>query len=344
MKKNRVLLSILLLISVSASLAQTSDELAKVGTTGAQFLKYPVGARGAALGNGLVVKVQDASAVFWNPAGLAYVKGFSGFYTHTALFMDMSFNGASLVYSIPEIGNVGLNLVQFSSGDIEETTVSEQDGTGSTFQFTDLAIGLSFARAMTNRFSVGWNIRYLLENLAAGIGSGDELQAQNWSADIGLLYHTDFKDITLGMNIKNFGPQLQPGGTYQDWDNGTVVMDPSDPTSVLENEYKKYHLPLTFQLGLGLEPLDLGGPHKLTLFSVLEHPNDNVEVLDLAGEYVFSIPAVELALRSGYSFGHDIKGLTLGAGIKFAGIQIDYALIDYGLLDYVNTISITSSR
>ena len=317
--------------------------MAKAGTAGAQFLKYPVGARGASLGSGLVVNVHDASAVFWNPAGLAKVKGVSAFYSHTPLFMDMTFDGASAVYTLPRIGNLGVNFVSFSSGDMEETTVQQQSGTGNTFQFTDLALGVSFARALTNRFTIGWNLRYIHENLASGLGSGGEFQAKNWGVDIGILYSTDFKGLTMGMNIKNFGPQLHPGGTYQDWDNGTQVMDPSDATKILQNPYKKYHMPLTFQFGLGVEPIQVA-PHRLILFSVLEHPNDNVELLNLAGEYSFSVPNMEFALRTGYSLGHDVKGLTLGAGVQFRGLQLDYALVDYGLLEYVNTFSITFNR
>ena len=328
---------------LSALYSQTSDELAKVGTSGAQFLKYPVGARGAALGNGLIVKVQDASAVFWSPAGLARVEGMSAFYTHTSLFMDMSFDGASLVYTHPKYGNVGINFVYFSSGDIEETTVEQQSGTGNNFQFTDLALGVSYARALSNRFSIGGNLRYIQENLAAGLGSNGEFTAENWSVDIGILYLTDFKGLSLGMKISNFGPQLEPEGTYQDWDNGNPVMDPSNPTDVLEIGYKEYHMPLTFQFGIGFDPISIGA-HHLTLFTVLEHPNDNIEVFNIAGEYTLKIPTAELALRSGYSPGHDIKGLTFGLGIKYQGIQLDYALVDYGLLEFVNTFSITFIR
>jgi len=323
--------------------SQASDELAKVGTSGAQFLKYPVGARGAALGNGLIVNVQDASAVFWSPAGLARIEGMSAFYTHTSLFLDMSFDGASVVYTHPKYGNVGLNFVHFSSGDMEETTVEQQDGTGNKFQFTDLALGLSYAQSFTNRFSLGGNLRYIQEDLAAGLGSDGEYSAKNWSVDIGVLYLTDFKGLTLGMKIANFGPQLEPEGEFQDWDNGNPVMDPSSPTDTLNLNYKEYHMPLSFQFGLGFDPIHVG-PHRLTLFAALEHPNDNIEVLNFAGEYTFKVPAAELALRSGYSLGHDIKGLTFGFGINYQGFQLDYAMVDYGVLKFVNTFSITFLR
>ena len=343
MRGFKISILLIFLLSVGLIFAQTSDELAKVGTTGAQFLKFPVTARGASLGNGLIVKVNDASAVFCNPAGLARIKGVSAFYTHTMLYMGMNLDAASAVYNIPSIGNIGVNFVYFSSGDMEETTVDQQYGTGEMFRFTDMALGVSYARMITNRFNIGFNFRYIHENLAAGLGSGDEFQAKNWSTDIGVLYFTDFKGLSLGMNIKNFGPELRPGGTYQDWDNGVPVMDLSDPTKIAKNEYRTYHMPLTFQIGIGMEPYNAGS-HKLTVFTVLEHPNDNVEVFNLAGEYVYNIPNIELAVRTGYSFGHDIKGLTFGGGILFQGFQLDYALVDYGLLDYVNTFSITFNR
>lgn len=343
MRGFKILILLFVLLLGGLIYAQTSDELAKVGTAGAQFLKLPVSARRAALGNGLLVKVEDASATFCNPAGLALVDGISTFYSHTMLYMDRNVDAAAAVFNVPRIGNLGVNFVYFASGDIEETTVEQQYGTGNMFQFTDMALGLSYARVLTNRFNVGFNIRYIHENLADGLGSGDEFKANNWSADVGVLYFTDFKGLTIGMNIKNFGPQLQPGGAYHDWDNGVPVMDPGDPTSILENDYNKYHLPLTFQMGLGIEPFK-SGPHTVTLFTALEHPNDNVEIFNLAGEYIFSNPVVDLAVRSGYSFGHDVKGLSFGGGIEVYGIQVDYALVDYGLLDFVNTFSITFNR
>ncbi|MCK4446458.1 MAG: hypothetical protein KAW56_05200, partial [Candidatus Marinimicrobia bacterium] len=119
MRGLRISILLIFLLSVGLIFAQTSDELAKVGTTGAQFLKFPVTARGASLGNGLIVKVNDASAVFCNPAGLARIKGVSAFYTHTMLYMGMNLDAASAVYNIPSIGNIGINFVYFSSGDME---------------------------------------------------------------------------------------------------------------------------------------------------------------------------------------------------------------------------------
>jgi hypothetical protein len=338
-----ILFIFLFVLSSGVIYSQTSDELAKAGTVGAQFLKFPVTARGAALGNGLVVKVNDASAIFCNPAGLAAATGISAFYSHTMLYFDMNLDAASVIYNVPRVGNFGINFIYFSSGDIEETTVEQQDGTGNMFQYIDYALGVSYARRITNRFNFGLNFKYAHEDLASGLGSGDEFKAGNLAIDVGLAYHTDFKGLSIGMNIKNFGPELQPKGIYQDWDNGVPIMDPDDPTKIEENEYRKYHMPLTFQVGVGIEPYSVG-PHKLTIYTVLEHPNDNVEILNLAGEYLLDIASIKLAIRAGYSLGHDVKGITIGGGIMLKGLQIDYSLVDYGLLEYVNTFSITFNR
>lgn len=314
---------------------QAGSELAKVGTAGAQFLKLPVGARGSALNNSMLAKVEDASAVFWNPAGLSRIERMSAFYTHSSLFFDTSFDGAAFAYRMPGLGTFGLSFVYYSSGDIEETTITNQYGTGNTFQYTDLAVGASYSRRMTNRFSVGANVKYVQENYAAGLD--DNLKAGNIGIDLGLLYYTDFSGLTIGMNVKNFGPQLRPEGTYVDYDNGAAITDADG--NPIQNDYKEYPMPLVFQFGTAFDPINTG-PHKMTVYSTIEHPNDNIERINLGVEYGFDIPVAKFALRGGYTLGHDVRGLSFGAGLNYNGIQFDYALVDYGLLNYVNTVSI----
>ena len=46
--------------------------ITKVGTTSAQFLKIGVGAKAIAMGGTFVAQANDLSALYWNPAGLAY--------------------------------------------------------------------------------------------------------------------------------------------------------------------------------------------------------------------------------------------------------------------------------
>lgn len=335
MKKLYKMVVCMILIFPLAAFSQQGSELAKVGTAGAQFLKLPVGARGSALSNSMLAKVEDASAAFWNPAGLARIQRMSAFYSHSSMYFDMSFDGAAFAYRMPRIGTFGMNLVYFSSGDIEETTVAQQNGTGNTFQYTDFTLGASYSRRMTNRFSVGANVKYVQESFAAGLD--DNLKAGNVGFDLGLLYYTDFSGLTIGMSVKNFGSQLRPEGTFVDYDNGNLITNADgDP---IQSEYKNYHMPLVFQFGSAFEPVNTG-PHNVTVYSTVEHPNDNVERINLGLEYGFDIPVAELSLRGGYTLGHDVKAMSFGAGLNYNGIQFDYALVDYGLLNYVNTFSV----
>lgn len=70
--KNRILVIVAILLAlVVATQAQT---FSRVGTSMAQFLKIPAGARGAALGGAYAAASEDVYAMSWNPAGIGRVR------------------------------------------------------------------------------------------------------------------------------------------------------------------------------------------------------------------------------------------------------------------------------
>ena len=99
-----------------------------------------------------------------------------------------------------------------SSGDMNLTTVENPQGT-ETFTSSDMVIGLSFARMLTDRFSAGLTAKYVRE-------TWDDVSAGGVAIDIGTLYDTGFKTLRIGMSIQNFGPELTPGGEGSTWNNG----------------------------------------------------------------------------------------------------------------------------
>ncbi|MDZ7260742.1 MAG: PorV/PorQ family protein, partial [candidate division KSB1 bacterium] len=131
--------------------AMYAQQMAKVGMVGAQFLKIPVGARGIAMGDAFNVIVDDATAVFWNPAGLNQIKNGSLFFSHTRWLADIKMEAGALAKTFPGFGTVALSFSYLSSGDIEETTVFEQEGTGRFFSTSNLMLGLSYARWLTDK-------------------------------------------------------------------------------------------------------------------------------------------------------------------------------------------------
>lgn len=295
-----------------------SQDFAKVGTVGAQFLKIGVGARAAAMGGAFEGVANDVTAIFWNPAGLVNVEKTSVFISHTTWLADIGFESIAVAKNFEDIGIFGFHVAYLSSGDIERTTVTNPDGGIGNFSTESWYAGLSYATRLTDKFSFGANVKFIRERL-------DDQSSNAWATDLGAQYHTGFKSLRLAMSIRNFGPEIQLSGDYYDLDNGSPLDEPT--------EYLPYHFPMTFKLGTAMELVDVEN-YKVTAAVDVEHPNDNVERICAGAEGVFM---KIIALRGGYTFRHDTQGPAFGAGFFWQDqMVIDYSYTDYGVLDWVH--------
>ncbi len=302
----------------------SAGEFAKVGTVGTQFLKIPVGARGAAMGHAFSSLSDDGTAMFWNPAGLMKIEKTTVSLERINWLADISYDAIMISHKLQPSLALGVFVTSLNSGDIEVTTVEQPQGTGSYFNVTDMMIGVSAATQLTNKFTLGANIKYIREDLDGEVAGA-------YSVDVGTMYDTRWKTVRLSMAIRNFGPEIQLDGNYYDFDNGTQQEEPT--------EFLEYHYPMTFKLGLAIDPV-LTETHRFTLVGELEHPNDNLERYNLGGEYGFQNM---FFLRGGYTFRHDTLGLSSGLGAKWKGFGIDYAFSDYGILDEVHRFNVNFS-
>jgi len=304
-----------------------AQEFAKVGTFGAQFLKIGVGSRAVSMGeSNVALSDNGAEAAYWNPAGLEYIKGQSLMVSHIQWLADIRYDAAAYAYSLGNTGTLALSFSILGSGDMEVTTVEQQQGTGETFNTADYMVGISFARAMTDKFRVGGTIKYVRERL-------ENESASAVGIDIGTLYYSGFHSLRMGMMIRNFGPELRFTGSYYDYDNGVRLEE--------KKKYMPFHLPMTFGFGLAMDVIS-SGDHKLVMASEAVHPPDNLERINLGGEYTFKNI---LSFRSGYCFRHDVQGPSFGLGIKYSfsetgNFQLDYAYTDYGILDMVQRVTL----
>ncbi len=334
------------------------QEFAKTGSAGAQFLKIGVGARGVAMSDACAAVCNDASSIFWNPAGLTQISNTSIMFAHTEWLADISYEAVAIAKTFNNIGTVGLSVAYLSSGEIEETTVEMQDGTGRTFDTGDLMVGISFARQMSDRFSIGSNFKYIQERL-------DTEKAWTWAIDMGTVYWTGFRSLRIGMYIRNFGPELKLNGTYVDLDDGNPVLDP-DTQKPEQKSYLPYDMPMAFAAGIAYDVFE-NENRKLTVAMDLVHPNDNVEKLNIGGE--FTLLKI-LSLRAGYvsPFGifgkyddevenreerneyslrtmNYIQTFSTGIGLEMhvpslGKLSFDYAYTDFGVLDWVHRVSL----
>ena len=303
-----------------------AQQFARVGTAGAQFLEIGVDARAVGMGEACIaIDNFGAGALFWNPASVSHSEGQQLMLSHASWIADVGLHAAAFTTTIGDYGTFGVSVSNLYSGEIEVTTIEQQDGTGETFTTSNIMIGLSYAKRITDLFSMGGTVKYIGERL-------EEQQAKTFCFDVGMLYNTGYRSVKFGAVIQNFGPPLSLDGKYQNYDNGQLLAE--------QREFNAYHLPMTFKFGLSW---DLEVSEEQHLLATLDavHPRDNIERLDFGAEYRLW---EGLALRSGYSSGHDSRGLSFGAGFHLAAgslgeFDINYAYTDFGVLDGVQRFS-----
>jgi hypothetical protein len=312
-----------------AAWAQTStstEGFNNNGTRPAQFLKFAVGARANAMGESFAAVASDASALFWNPAGIGNLKNLEVHLTHTDYLLDITFDFAGLVVPIGT-GNLGFSAAVLGMGDEPVTTLTDPDGeAGITWSASSFALGLTYSRALTDRFSVGITGKYIQENLFNS-------SANTLAIDIGSLYNTGVSGIKLGMAMTNFGGKLKLGG--RDLTQRDVDADPGVGGNVGQTAdlvVASWPLPLNFRVGLSWEALRRGA-NVLLLASDFNHPTDADERMNFGAEYSFSN---RLFLRGGYKFNYDEESFTFGGGLNLPitsyNLMIDYSFNDFGIL------------
>jgi opacity protein-like surface antigen len=310
---------------VSQSYAQ---EFAPVGTVVAQFLEIGVGARASAMGEAYTALTDDAASAFWNPAGLAQVEQRNIHFAYNSWPAEISIGGLSFAMNLEGIGTFGLNAVYLSTDDMAVTTLRDPEGTsGQTFSISNYAVGLSYARFMTERLSVGVTAKVVSEEY---YGYGYTA----FALDLGTQYKTGFRGLNIGMSILHFGPEVQFDGEYIDY---------SDPKSVgvdKKKSFETYSLPINFRLGISIDVLEDPNNHLIAAADMI-HPNNNLEQYNTGLEYGFR---QLFFLRGGYKFNTDEAGLTLGLGVKYTFLEnldlnLDYAYSDMGVLMDVHRVS-----
>lgn len=311
----------MILCVLVAALTCPAPALEKVGTTSIQVLKIPVGVRGVGMGNAQVSACRDASSVFWNPAGLVYLERPEGEH-YEAVFAqinmpaDIQLNTFVIARKFGTQSAASIHIINLYTGDMKVRTYEIPTGTGENFNAYDFILGATYARRLTDRFSLGGNVRYLKSGLEKSTYNGVSL-------DLGTLYQTGLRSLTLGMAIQNLGPNVTYSGNYLDY--RTKAPD------VFESDYEDAALPTMFRLGVSaniFEMLDVdpGEKHDGTIAVEMNHPNDNRERLNIGGEYVWD---EVLALRLGGKFAYDTESFSAGLGLKFP-VSRDYRLtFDY---------------
>ena len=165
-----------------------STNVTKVGVVAASFLEIGVGSRAIGMGGAFVGTADDASALYWNPSGIARLERFEIILVHTEWIADMRFDFAGVVVPLGRFGSIGGSITSLGMDDMMVRTEERPEGTGEYFSAGDLCVGLSFAVNLTNRFSIGCTGKYIQQHIW-------KENAWGLAVDLGTLFTTGFRGL-----------------------------------------------------------------------------------------------------------------------------------------------------
>lgn len=307
MKSKTVLITFLAIVIVfTANASSCLAGSGSFGTRSAQFLKMGVGARAIGMGSAFVGLSNDATAIYWNPAGLAYMDKIQVSFTHLWWFQDISYE--YFLHSQPtKYGTFGwslgyLHMDPMQGRDIEGELTSQ-------FKSSDMAFTIAYGRRVRKDISIGGSIKYINEKI-------ENENASAFAFDFGWLHKTQVKNLFLG-------------GSFQNWGSSMKFVEESNK------------LPSSAKIGLCYSTSLAKNPMNLTTDLCL--PSDSRIGLHFGAEYIYNHM---LMGRLGYRTETDLgfaSGLSFGVGFLYNQIQtyrIDYAFVPQGVLGNTHTISL----
>lgn len=315
------------IVIILAAMVNPALALKKVAQTGFQFLKNDMSARSAGMGGAFVMAGEDATAMFGNPAGIAYVKsGFNVFATYVPWIADINYMGAGVVIGLGNLGSIGFNYMNADYGESIGTVVAPTfkgfEETGN-LDWGAYALGAAYSRQLTDKFIIGVQTRYAYQSLGESILPETDSdttrtlfnEVNGVAYELGTIFYPGvFNSFKFGMSIKNFSTTL----TYRE---------------------EAFQMPLLFTMGVAVdlfEVLGMDGGNTLLLAVDALHPRDYTERIHVGAEFGFMDMAF---VRAGYKFNYDIESLSLGAGVKLSLAEIVLrADVAYSMIEYFDNV------
>lgn len=279
------------------------------GSTDGQFLKIGVSPRGTAMGDAFIAAVRGAEATYYNTSLMPWAKGTDVVFNLNRWFAGINHAFFAATHNFGDFGAIGISAIGLYTDEMDVRTPLQPDGTGETFYTGNYKLGLSYARFLTDRVTVGTTMNYIHMSLY------QDFKADAFSIDISTTYVSDFRGFRFAMGIANFGSNIQ-----------------------YVNE--SYPLPTSFTFGAAMNAVESEMHNLLVSFSAVK-PNDGQPLGQVGAEWSFNSM---FFLRSGYRINHPIATYSFGAGVSGApmgyNVRFDYSYSLYEKLGAAHRLGV----
>jgi hypothetical protein len=287
--------------------------------TAALSLAIPPTARANAMGEAYVALADDASAAWWNPAGLGFLPRKDVSLTHSQLVPDLAddvyYDFLSFALPVKGWGTFAASLVYLTYGESEARGPSGEDL--GTFRSFEVAPVLSYGAAIGGQIGIGASIKYIRIELAPNLpnipGSGE---GSTVAADLGILWKIPGNIVNIGAVVQNLGPNIS-----------FIAEDRSDP--IYRNLKAGFAVNVFKKQGFSL--IAIGDINQLLVKG--DRPDGNSAypkpIYNGGAEMAYATTDFTLALRGGYV--HDDEGSisdpTYGLGAAYKFLRLDLGSI-----------------
>lgn len=345
LKKALPILISLLLFGLNVSVAQ-------VGITSVPFLQIEPDSRAAGMGNTGVAIADNASAVFWNPAGLAYQSGNQVSITHSEWLpqfnADLFYDYLVGKYHVKNVGTFAAHITYLNLG--EQMRTDETGMEQGRFNSYEFAGGVSYGYKIDQNWSLGTGVRFIYSSLADGSVGGQNINpGSSVGFDVAGMYKSNAfqflgrdANINGGLNLSNIGPGVNYTDNAQKDPLPTILrigwaftmnLDQQGiNTLTFANDYSKV-----------MARVDDEGEPKGVISSIFtswgSFDRDNGQetvTLNLAQQFMVATGLEYwyndlFSVRTGYYYEDPNNGdrqfVTLGAGIRYDFLGVDFSYI-----------------
>ncbi|MBA4407564.1 hypothetical protein C0389_09840 [bacterium] len=342
-----------MIIILIALIMSIGNKIEAQGEAAVPFLLLAPDSRAGGIGESGSGLADNSAAIFWNPAGIAFLTGSEFSFTHSNWLpqfnLDLFYDYATYYQYVPDLsGSLTASITFMNFGEFVRTSENSPDPIG-TFRSFDAALTLGYATKLSNDWGLGFNFRLIhsrLSDAGAGQEKGEGVST-TVSFDVATMWRPEHLEIpflgdvgnnfSLGFNLSNLGPKIYYMQQAQ--------ADPI-PTSlrvglaarIFQDEYNSLTYTLDFnKLLIGVADSSGKRPdfYKAIFSSWTDRPfTDVLKTINtsMGMEYWYGIPSdFMFALRLGFFYEDPNHGnrkfVTLGAGVRYDLFGFDFSYI-----------------